>query len=53
MKAIPMSRDSEIMNNQFRFKYSKIYLDASIISDSDKLKLLESSKNKLIEIGGK
>ena len=41
------------MSNQFRFKYNKIYLDASLISDSDKLRLLESYKNKIIDISGK
>ena len=52
-KSIPQSRDSETMANQFRFKYNNIYLDASLINDSDKLKLLESRKNKLIEIAQK
>jgi len=52
-KTIPQSRDSETMANQFRFKYNKIYLDASLISDSDKLRLLESYKNKIIDISGK
>ncbi|WP_312345750.1 hypothetical protein [Chryseobacterium binzhouense] len=52
-KSIPQSRDSEIVANRFRFKYDTVYLDASLISDSDKSKLLESYKNKLIEIGKK
>ncbi|MCY0970859.1 hypothetical protein [Chryseobacterium wangxinyae] len=52
-KSIPHSRDSEIVANRFRFKYDTVYLDASLISDSDKSKLLESYKNKLIEIGQK
>jgi hypothetical protein len=46
-KSIPLSRDSETMANQFRFKYNTIYLDATLFSDSDKLKLLESRRNKL------
>lgn len=52
-KSIPQSRDSEIVANRFRFKYDTVYLDASLISDSDKSKLLESNKNKLIEMGQK
>lgn len=52
-KTILQSRDSETMANQFRFKYNKIYLDASLISDSDKLRLLESYTNKIIDISGK
>ncbi len=52
-KTIPQSRDSETMANQFRFKYNNIYLDASLISDSDKLRLLESYTNKIIDISGK
>lgn len=52
-KSIPRSKDSEIMANQFRFKYDRIYLDADLISDADKLKLLESYKNKIVDIAGK
>jgi len=52
-KSVPQSTDMEIMTNQFRFKYNKIYLDASLINDSDKLKLLESYMNKIIDVAGK
>lgn len=52
-KSIPLSRDSETMANQFRFKYNTIYLDATLFCDGDKLQLLESRKNRLTEIGGK
>lgn len=52
-KTIPQSRDSETMANQFRFKYNKIYLDASLINESDKLRLLEYYTNKIIDISGK
>lgn len=51
-KTIPQSRDSETMENQFRFKYDNIYLDATEINDSDKIKLLESYKNKIVDISG-
>lgn len=51
-KSIPQSRDSETMSNQFRFKYDNIYLNASEISDSDKIKLLESYKNRIVDISG-
>lgn len=40
------------MSNQFRFKYDNIYLNASEISDSDKIKLLESYKNRIVDISG-
>lgn len=52
-KTVPQSTNVEIMNNLFRFTYNKIYLDASLISDSDKLKLLESYTNKIVDIAGK
>ncbi|QIG88575.1 hypothetical protein G6R40_02365 [Chryseobacterium sp. POL2] len=51
-KSIPQSRDSETMSNQFRFNYDSIYLNASEISDSDKIKLLESYKNRIVDISG-
>ncbi len=52
-KSIPQSRDSETMANQFRFKYNNIYLDASVISEQDQQKLLQSRKNELKEIAKK
>lgn len=52
-KTIPQSRDSETMSTQLRYTYNNIYLDASEINDSDKLKLLESYKNKIVDISGK
>ena len=52
-KSIPQSRDSEIMSYQFRFNYDNIYLDASEITDADKIKLLESYKNRIVDISGK
>lgn len=52
-KSVPQSTNMEIVANQFRFKYNKIYLDASLINDSDKLKLLESYMNKIINVAGK
>ncbi|WEK71202.1 MAG: hypothetical protein P0Y62_06490 [Candidatus Chryseobacterium colombiense] len=52
-KSIPQSRDSETVANQFRFKYSNIYLDASVINESDQQKLLQSRKNEIKEIAKK
>lgn len=51
-KSSPINRASSPFRDKDRFKY-KIYLDASLISDSDKLILLESYTNKIIDISGK
>ena len=51
-KSIPQSRDSEIVTNMFRLKFD-ILLNAAEISDSDKLILLESFNNSLVDISGK
>ncbi|WP_437920647.1 hypothetical protein [Sphingobacterium sp. LRF_L2] len=52
-KTIPQHPDTEIATNMFRFKYDNIYLDASLIADADKIQLLESPYNKLVDVAEK
>jgi hypothetical protein len=52
-KSIPEKSDLQFFSNRQRFELKKIYIDPSLIDDSDKLLLLSSHRNKIREIGGK
>lgn len=52
-KSIPQTTDASIFSSVVRFKFNDIYLDASQISDQDKLKVLESQNSSMADIAGK
>jgi len=52
-KSVPEKSDVQFFSNKKRFELQKIYIDASLIDDSDKLLLIESHRNTIKEIGGK